>query len=146
MLENRAFLNFELCGNRHSIESNEVRLHRLDIEFRKHGPECNHVVEGETVEFRVNLKNNSETVLRGVEFRDPLARGLRFVQGSFRVNGRHARPEIRRDEIRFRFEHIGAHEEHVITFRVRVGEEPRRFHCECPPNERSESLLLGDEE
>ena len=127
-MKNRAFLDFGLCGRRHSIQTNEVELHKLELEFEKHGPECAHVVEGDIVEYRIIVRNKSNVELHHVEFRDPLHEGFEYVQHSFRVNGRHERPHVHRNELRYRFECIPANCELVITFSVRIGSGEQPEH------------------
>ena len=119
-MKNKAFLRIEVCGHHHTIESNEVELHLLEIEFEKFGPECNHVVIGERVEFRIKLKNKSDKDLHDVLFTDPLQRGLEFVMNSFRVNGEHVHPEIRRGNIEYCIREFKAHAEIEIHFEVVV--------------------------
>ena len=119
-IENKAFLGIEVCERERRIETNTIHLHRVELEFEKHGPECEHVFTGETVEFRVTIKNKSNKEFRNVLFSDPLSRELEFVEGSFRVDGRHERPTLRRNELQYRFRHIREHSEHEITFKVRI--------------------------
>ena len=127
---NKAHLNFNLCGRRHDIESNQVHIHPIEVEFQKFGPQCPHVVTGETVEFRVLVKNKSDVELENVIFADPLPRGLEYVPHTFRVDGRRERPHIHRNEISFRFGRLGANCEHEITFGARVDTNHR--HEERP--------------
>ncbi|MCL2569997.1 MAG: hypothetical protein FWE16_02205 [Firmicutes bacterium] len=122
-MKNQAILNFHLCNRRREIESNEIKLERVEIEFEKHGPECRHVVVGEEVEFRIKLKNKSDVEFRNLEFRDPISRGLEFLENTFRVNGRHERAHFRHGEIHYRIPHLREHEEINITFCVRIREE-----------------------
>lgn len=130
-MNNQAFLSFDLCNRRRTIETNTVRLHLLDVEFEKHGPRCNHVVEGDIVKYRITLRNKSDVELRDVMFRDPLAHETEYVRGSFCVDGRHERPIVHRNEISFRFERLRPHARHEISFEVRIG---RRHHEEdCRP-------------
>ena len=121
-IRNQGQLGFNLCGRHREIESNRVELHVVDVEFEKHGPECNHVVEGENVEFRFVIKNKSNVELENVEFRDHLVRELEFVEGSFRVNGRPQRPNVHRNTVSFRFHRLRPGHEEVITFLVKVSE------------------------
>ena len=122
-MENRATLGLELCGRHRHIESNVVKLRKVELEFEKFGPECEHVLQGEIVTFRVMIKNKSEMEFRHVEFRDTLDEEFMFIPRSFRVNGRHERARVHGQDIRFRFEHIRPHSEHEICFDVRIGHE-----------------------
>ncbi|MCL2586661.1 MAG: hypothetical protein FWE31_00290 [Firmicutes bacterium] len=138
-MENKAFLSVELCGRPRTLETNTVELKKVDLEFEKFGPDCDHVFMGEVVEFRIRLKNNSELDFRGVDFRDPLGDDFRYVPLSFRVNGRPALAHIHQGEVRFRFPIIRAHSEHEIRFRVRVGrDEGARPPLWTPPWVRTE--------
>ena len=121
-MTNKAFLNVQFCGRRHTIESEEIKLQKLAVEIEKHGPSCPYVLEGETVEFRIMVRNKSDIELRGVEFVDPLHSDFEYVPHSFRVDGRHERPHLRRGELSFRFGRFGPHCEHEITFRVRIAD------------------------
>ena len=140
-MKNQAFLRFELCGRERTIHTNEVELRPFEIEFEKFAPECNHVIPGERVEFRIKLKNRSHKDLHNVIFTDPLPRELRFIPNSFRVNGHHEHAQFRRNEIEFKFEHFPAGKEFIITFDVRV--EERRRHereCHCEPERRPREM------
>jgi len=121
MIENKAHLRFEMCGRPRSIETNVVQLELINIEFEKHGPQCNHVFEGEAVEFRIHVRNKSAHDFADVVFRDPL-RGLEYVPHSFRIDGRHVRPHVHRGELTYRFERLCAGADHTITFECTVGE------------------------
>jgi len=130
-MENKAFLQFELCGRERTIESNPVRVREFEIEFEKFGPECEHIVSGETVEFRFRLENKSEVNLNNVIFRDPLPRGLEYVPHSFRINGHPARPEVHRGTVEFCIAHFNAGIEMNISFETRFGH--REHHRPRPP-------------
>jgi|GEM_PF-2389494 len=129
-MENRAFLNFELCGQRRTIQTNPVVVHPFDIEFEKFGPACGHIINGENVSFRISMRNNSQVNLRNVDFRDPLPHGLVYVPHTFRVNGRREHPTINHGAIEFRLQHFQAGTEVNITFETRF---ERHHHNHRPP-------------
>ena len=122
MILNRAFLEFPLCDRRHEIESNAVRLELVDVEIHKQGPECNLVTVGEIVQFNIAIRNNSAIELQNVEFRDPLNQALRFVEGTFCVDGQQRRPEFHCGVLTFRFPQLRPGARHSISYDVRVVE------------------------
>jgi len=117
---NRAFLGFNICGSRREIESNTIRLHKIDVEIHKHGPNCPYVTTGEIVPFSMEIMNKSEIDLENVEFRDPLQHGLQYVERTFCVDGRPQRPHFHRGVLSYRFPTIKAGAKHRITFDVKV--------------------------
>ena len=124
-MENKAFLQFELCGRKRTIETNPVELRPFEIRFEKFA-DCRHVIPGESTEFRIKIQNQSDVNLRNVEFCDPLHHGLEYVQNTFRVNGRHHHPTIHRNRIEFVIECLHANTELEISFNVRM---KRHEHC-----------------
>jgi len=130
---NQANLGFQLCGRRRHIETNEVHLQKMEIEFEKHGPECKHVVAGEEVEFRIIVKNKSEMEVRGVIFSDPLSRDFEYVRHSFHVDGQQRLPIIFRHTIYHLLGTLSPGEEKVITFKVCILKEQREENLWAPP-------------
>jgi uncharacterized repeat protein (TIGR01451 family) len=120
-LDNQTFLDLELCGDAVTIDSNEVVTEILDIKITK-SASCPYTVIGGTICYTVVIENNSDVELVDVVFRDPLAPGLTYATGSFKVNGASEVPEYDNNILSYILT-LPPNSTITIEFCVHVGEQ-----------------------
>lgn len=115
---NKAFIDFEKCGRMHTFES-ESGIKIVKIEITQE-PSCDYCVQGDYIELKIKIKNDSDAVIHACDFRDIIPKGTEYVRNSFKVNGRKAEPEVRNRTICYHLDEIKACEEIIITFEIEV--------------------------
>ena len=106
-LGNTTFLDFELCEQTVTIESNEAEVDIIDVEVKKEA-DCAYAVVGGQICYKITVENRSEVQFGDPDlgpgqlfFRDPLDKNLEYVQGSFTVDGHQRTPTVIDNEINY---------------------------------------------
>ncbi|MCL2755600.1 MAG: DUF11 domain-containing protein [Firmicutes bacterium] len=87
-LENKAFLDLELCGEAVSVDSGEpTEVDIIDLQITKTA-NCAYAILGGNICYTVTIVNNSDVdftdgEMGEITFRDPLADNLEYVDDSF---------------------------------------------------------------
>lgn len=114
-IKNKAIIKVEYCGERHFIESNEVELNKIDLIVLKRQNK-NAAFVGDCVKYTITIYNDSKTDLYNLEFEDKLAKDLKYVRDSFKVNGIKENPCYEHNDLSYRINQLKVKEEIVITF------------------------------
>lgn len=118
-IRNKAFLEVEINGRKQVLESNEVCLDKIKLSIFK-SADCRYVYEGEIVKYTIKVCNESDVRVEEIEFKDTLANGTAYVQNSFKVDGKHEKPEIHGQTLEYKFHEMSHKADHTITFEVKV--------------------------
>ena len=123
-MTNQSFLDLELCNGAVSAESNIIETEIIDLQIEKEAS-CAYAIVGGRICYTVTVTNNSDhsfddSGLGMLTFRDVLASNVRYIDGTFQIDGNDATPTIDADNVMTYTFEIPPHESVVITFCVRV--------------------------
>lgn len=119
VIKNKALVELEVCGKKHTFESNEVTAKKLKLLIAKE-ESCPYVFEGDDLEYTIKLFNDSCVNLHGVEFKDPIPKHTKYEANSFKVNGECVKPEILNNVLCYKIPELKAFEDLQICYKVKV--------------------------
>lgn len=119
LIKNKACVELELCGKKHTFESNEVEAKKIKIEVFKE-QNCEFVFDDDKIEYTVKICNYSECNLYDVLFSDSISVDTDYVHDTFVVNGKKVSPTLYGNTIRYYIPEIKEKEDLVIKFEVKV--------------------------
>ena len=117
--KNTAQVLVTLCDETYPVMSNEVTIEKIIISLTK-SASCKYVIPGNTVQFCVAIRNDSEVALVDVDFLDHLDIDATYVNDTFTVNSSPAVPTVNGRDISYTIPSIAAHTTTTICFRVKI--------------------------
>lgn len=85
-LGNTTYLDFDLCEEGVSVESNQAEVNIIDLSLTKVAS-CSRAVVGGRICYTITISNNCGEEIEDVTFRDPLDSNLEYITGSFEIDG-----------------------------------------------------------
>ena len=117
--KNTAQVLIDLCGEEYALNSNEVTVEKVFLTVTKQA-NCRFVIPGNTVQFCVHVKNDSDFALDNARFFDHLDVDATYVDGTFTVNGSPAVPTVQGRDISYYIPSLPPHSDTVICFKVKI--------------------------
>ena len=121
IIKNSASVEFELCGKKESVSSNETEVNEIKLSLKKKA--CAGVLAGGALEYEITVGNDGVPVY-GVLFKDVLQDGVDYVYGSFKIDGKEETPELTGQTLSYHIPEIEGNTEIIITFKVEINDGP----------------------
>lgn len=118
-IKNEAEIELFLCGKKHTVKSNEVEAKIVEITVKKE-QSCNFAFNGDEIEYKVTICNESGVNLNNVKFVDELSRELKFERESFKVDSKKETAHLNGNTLTYTIPEIKAKHHKVITFECEV--------------------------
>ncbi|MCL2755681.1 MAG: hypothetical protein FWE45_01365 [Firmicutes bacterium] len=134
-IKNRALVELDMCGEKVEVASEPIETTPVKVRVTK-TQECDFVVIGEKIRYKVEIENECGGDLYNIKFKDELDECCEFVEGSFMVDGHEREPEIIEGAIEYVIEELESCGKVEITFEV-IATETCCRGCDVPPPERS---------
>lgn len=116
---NEAELEIFDCDEVIKVKSNRVVAKKVDVKIEKcQSKRC--VVEGDKEHYTIKIKSECGFDLENAIFKDFVPFGMKYINGTFKVNGKHENPQLIGRVLEFKLHKICRDEIIVIEFDTEV--------------------------
>ena len=116
---NEAELEIFDCDEIIKVKSNRVVAKKVDVKLEKfQSKRC--VVEGDKESYTIKIKSGCGFDLENAIFKDLIPFGMKYINGTFKVNGKHENPQLIGRALEFKLHKILRDENILVEFDTEV--------------------------